>query len=1213
MESSAKKTPAEKSAVHRLLPILLALLLLPRLVAAQPPVATTEPLSPAEEQRKFKLPPGFEIELVAAEPDINKPMNLKFDAHGRLWVTHSIEYPFAAANDQAARDALTIFSDLAPDGRAQKAVRFAEHLNIPIGVLPLGDRDAIVWSIPNIYRLSDTTGRGVADQRTVLFGGFGIVDTHGDQNAFTRWVDGWVYADHGFNNHSQVKKAGQGEVLLDMKSGNVYRFRADGSAIEQFAWGQVNPFGLCFDPLGNLFTADCHSRPVTMVLREGNYPSFGRPHDGLGFAPETTDIDHGGTGIAGVVYYAADQFPLEFRGALFVGNVITNRVHCDRLKWNGSSPRLSAVEDFLTCDDPWFRPADIQLGPDGALYISDFYNRIIGHYEVPLTHPGRDRERGRIWRVVYRGPATAGQAQPGQPPRQPAGSPAPPDLATLDLKGLIGLLGHPNLTVRTLATNTLLDRFGAEAASAARALLTQTAEPPAGVPVPAVDTPAAGAAAFDAEAQRAHAIWIVKRAAGADAQLDQPLASRLALDPAAIVRVHLVQALGETADWQAWHFDLVRGRLSDSNPFVRRAAAGALALHPASDNIAPLAKLLVENSANDPQLVHATRIALRDQLRSPQAATGLTNLALSDQERRQVLGIASLTPTAAMGAFFCEQILAGNVEPRLFSQALPIAAAAAEPAQQDLLVGYVREHVTDDLDYQLELLRSMVDALAKRGGRPTGLMIETLTALLRPALVGDNPELWTNTSLSGAAPSASPWVSDQRSQQGRVGTIPVISSLREHNSAGEHLTGVLHSPMFSIPPKLSFWMCGHDAPPGNAAAKRNYARLVLADGTEIARSDSPRTDGARRFEWDLAPFAGKSGSLEVVDGDSGDAYAWIAIGEIEPPVVRVPLHTIGDRDASRADAVRLAGVLRLEGLAEPIAQIANQTSSSPLKMAACEALSTLRPGEAITPLVSLLGEAALPVATRQHAAELLGGIDRGEAATALLVGLKTAPQPVAIAIATALAPHKEGATLLLAEIRAGRAAATLLREPTVVSRLHSAAVANLDEQITELTAKLSPADDRIAKLIEQRRAGFLAASPDIEAGRAVFGRSVCKACHKIGDVGGAIGPARDGIGIRGLDRLLEDLLDPSRNVDQAFRVTLVETDAGQTVSGFGLREEGETLVMYDSAGKEIRLPRGEVESRTPSPLSPMPANISDMINEQEFYQLVGFLLSQRPK
>ncbi|HEY1785789.1 MAG TPA: HEAT repeat domain-containing protein, partial [Pirellulales bacterium] len=683
--------------MRRLLPILLALVFLPRPLAAQSTVASSEPLSPAEQQKKFKLPPGFEIELVAAEPEINKPMNLKFDAYGRLWVTHSVEYPFAAANDQAARDALTIFSDLAADGRARKAVRFAEHLNIPIGVLPLGDRDALVWSIPNIYRLSDTTGAGVADQRTILFGPFGVVDTHGDQNAFTRWVDGWVYADHGFSNRSQPKKGGQGDALLDMQSGNVYRFRADGAAIEQFAWGQVNPFGLCFDPLGNLYTADCHSRPVTMVLREGCYPSFGKPHDGLGFAPETTDIDHGGTGMAGVVYYAADQFPAEFQGVIFVGNVITNRIHCDRLKWNGSSPRLSTVENFLTCDDPWFRPVDIQLGLDGALYIADFYNRIIGHYEVPLTHPGRDRERGRIWRVVYRGTPTPEQ-QAAQQPNQPlgplAGSPAPADLATLDAPGLVELLGHPNLTVRTLATNTLLDRHGAEAAPLALAVLTSTDKPTAESAAPAAEkTTSAGQLPLDATgrrpldtaAQRAHAIWIIQRAAAKGQQLDQSLAERLASDPATIVRVHLVLALGETADWQPWHFDLVHRRLTDADAFVRRAAAGALAMHPASENIAPLARLLRETPADDAQLAHAARIALRDQLRSPLGAAGLAKLDLDARSRRQVLEIAALTPTAGVARFFYEQILAGNVDAALLGQALPIAAAEVDPAGRDLL------------------------------------------------------------------------------------------------------------------------------------------------------------------------------------------------------------------------------------------------------------------------------------------------------------------------------------------------------------------------------------------------------------------------------------------------------------------------------------------------------------------------------------------------
>ena len=188
-----------------------------------------------------------------------------------------------------------------------------------------------------------------------------------------------------------------------MNSGNTYRMRPDGSHAEYFTHGQVNPFGLAFDPLGNLYSCDCHSRPVYQLLRGAWYPSFGKPDDGLGFGPEMVTHDHGSTGIGGISYYAADQFPEAYRGTVFIGNVVTNRINHDRIEWHGSSPKGIEQPDFVWSEDNWFRPVDIELGPDGALYVADFYNRIIGHYEVPLTHPGRDRERGRIWRIVYRG------------------------------------------------------------------------------------------------------------------------------------------------------------------------------------------------------------------------------------------------------------------------------------------------------------------------------------------------------------------------------------------------------------------------------------------------------------------------------------------------------------------------------------------------------------------------------------------------------------------------------------------------------------------------------------------------------------------------------------------------------------------------------------------------------------------------------------------
>src|SRR5579872_3655050 len=368
-----------------------------------PDIAPTDAKTPAEELKTFHLPPGFEIQLVASEPDIHKPMNIAFDDRGRLWVTESVEYPFPATGDKKPRDAVKILEDFGPDGKARKITTFADGLNIPIGVLPLSARkpeDVLVYSIPGIYRLRDTKGEDHADQRDKLIGDVGHDDTHGMTNNFTLGFDGWVYAEHGFRNTSTIK--GTDGSTITMNSGNVYRFRPDGSHLEQITHGQVNPFGLCFDPLGYLYSCDCHSQPIYQLMRGGYYPSFGKGHDGLGFAPEMYSNYQDSTAIAGIAYYAADHFPKEYRDVCYIGDVVTNRVNEFSITWTGSSPR-GHLKYFLKNDDQWFRPVNIKLGPDGALYIADFYNRIIGHYEVDLHHPGRDHERGRIWRIVYKG------------------------------------------------------------------------------------------------------------------------------------------------------------------------------------------------------------------------------------------------------------------------------------------------------------------------------------------------------------------------------------------------------------------------------------------------------------------------------------------------------------------------------------------------------------------------------------------------------------------------------------------------------------------------------------------------------------------------------------------------------------------------------------------------------------------------------------------
>src|SRR5687768_3885997 len=264
-------------------------------------VRSTDPLTPEAELKTFRLPPGFEIQLFAAEPQIAKPMNMGFDERGRLWITESREYPFPAPVDKRGRDAIQVLEDADGDGRAEKITTFADGLNIPIGIYPYKG-GVIAWSIPNTWHFQDTNGDGKADRRDVLFGPLGWErDTHGMNASFRRGFDGWVYITHGFNNNSTVKGRDGSEIKLN--SGNTYRVLPDGSRVEAHTWGQVNPFGLTFDSLGNLYSADCHSSPIYLLLRGAYYPSFGKPDDGLGFAPVLMQHSHNSTAIGGIAFY----------------------------------------------------------------------------------------------------------------------------------------------------------------------------------------------------------------------------------------------------------------------------------------------------------------------------------------------------------------------------------------------------------------------------------------------------------------------------------------------------------------------------------------------------------------------------------------------------------------------------------------------------------------------------------------------------------------------------------------------------------------------------------------------------------------------------------------------------------------------------------------------------------------------------------------------
>ena len=1137
-------------------------------------VRSTPPRTPADELRSFHLPPGFEIQLVAAEPDLLKPMNMAFDEKGRLWVTMTIEYPYPVPLDKKGRDVIKILEDTDDDGRADKITTFAEGLNIPIGIHPY-QGGCIAWSIPNIWRFQDTDGDGKADRRDLLFGPFDHTrDTHGNQASFRRGFDGWLYATHGYNNDSHVQGAdGQ---RIDLNSGNTYRMRLDGSRLEHYTWGQVNPFGLAFDPLGNLFSSDCHSAPIYQLLAGAYYPSFGKPHDGLGFAPTMMEQQRGSTALDGISYYADDLWPEEYRDSLFIGDVMTSRIYRDRAVEQGATKIARPMPDFVSTEDPWFRPVDTQLGPDGALYIADFYNRIIGHYEVPLNHPGRDRTSGRIWRVVYRGPDGQLKVRPRR------------DLSHASARELVAALADPNLTFRRLAADQLTDRLGRSAVAAVRETL-------AGKPTNVFQT--------------AHCLWVLQRLGA----LDEKIVVAAAKETSRVVRVHAMRILADTARLTPALHQLALDGLRDSDALVQRCAAEALASHPDYDNIQPLLALLRGVPQRDTHLLYVVRKALRDQLLVEEHFKRLAAGQLGGGDAAAIADVALGVRSATAGAFLIAHVERAAPDGETLANILRHAARYAPESSFDTLARLARARFAGNSDLQLSLLKSIQQGLDQRGVRRSPALQEWGADLAQKliASVDQTALTWFNQPLEGAANRANPWFLQPRVSADGDKTSLFLCSLPP---GGESLTGLLRSKTFVIPAQLTFWLAGHDGFPDQAARKKNFVRLRAADSSEIyAVAFPPRNDTAQKITWDLSRQAGRPGVLEVTDGDTGVAYAWLAVGRFDSSLVPLPSlspNLVGQRQQSAAE---LAQTLNLVSLEPELAGILTNAWAEPdSRAAAARALLAFHPDERLAALVPWLGDPGLPAHLLEQVSQVLATQRHSESQSVLVEAVRTTPRRLQIKIAQALAGSPSGAENLLQMVAAKKAPATLLQERSVKDKLLASQADHAGSRIQELTKDLSPIKESAQKLLDQRTKAYDPAKARPGPGEQVFTAN-CRACHQIGGNGNLVGPQLDGIGHRGLERLCEDILDPNRNVDQAFRNTLLVLKDGDVVSGLFRREEGETVVLAESTGKEISISTKRIQERRASETSLMPDNVGEIISPEDFNHLMAYLLLQVSK
>jgi len=537
------------------------------------------PFSATDSMKFITVPADFELQLFAREPDIIKPITFSFDARGRLWVIEAIDYPNLVLNGQPGADRIKILEDTDGDGRADKTTIFAERLNLATS-LAFAGKGVIVSAAPHMLLLEDTDGDDKADKRTILSTGWGISDSHAGTSNLLYGPDNHIWGTVGYSGFDGVMNGRKMQF-----SQGVYRFKPDGSGFEYVTASTNNTWGLGFSETFDVFGSTANNDPSFHVAIPNRYfegveglSTGGRPASGLGYqslakfyaahfiTPYIRQVDvHGGyTAAAGHQLYTARSFPKSYWNRVaFITEPTAHLVGQGVLEREGSGFVTRDGYNLMAGAEEWVAPVHAQVGPDGAVWVADWYNFIAQHNPTPPGYsngPGnayetsmRDRHRGRIYRVVHKG------ATPSKAPR----------LSKADPAGLVAALSSDNMLWRLHAQRLIVERGQRDVMPALVALTRSTS----------VDAIGLNVGAF-------HAIWTLD---GLGAVQDLTSATGQAIvaalsHPAAGVRKAAATVLGARPGGGQAIADA--GLLRDPDLNTRLAAVLAVADAPSSPAIA---------------------------------------------------------------------------------------------------------------------------------------------------------------------------------------------------------------------------------------------------------------------------------------------------------------------------------------------------------------------------------------------------------------------------------------------------------------------------------------------------------------------------------------------------------------------------------------------------------------------------------------------------
>ena len=407
---------------------------------AGPVVSTEKVMSATEEQATFKVADGFEVNLFADESlGVAKPTQMAWDARGRLYVCCSPTYPQAVPGVKP-RDYILRLEDSDGDGKADKSVRFAEGLTMVQGVEPLtdekGDTSVLVCDFDRLIRLTDVDDDGKADRTEVLLAGFGVGDTHQLVNSLCHGPDGTLWMSQGLHAITRVETP-RGVVSLP-KSG-LLRYDLKNQRLQPFfQYGKAghNCWGIAFDDFFQPFhksgdrVAGYYSLPGLGAIETPD--EYAGTHSLFDSPLKSNSIDIVGT----------QAMPASLQGAALIGGYYGNTLDLHRFVDDGSGFKTERIISPIVSTSKAFRPVDVSVGPDGALYACDWFNAVIGHYQASYADPRRDRSHGRIWRLTAKGVPTVRQ----------------PDLVAMNETQLFAQLGSPERWTHYHARRLLFTR-----------------------------------------------------------------------------------------------------------------------------------------------------------------------------------------------------------------------------------------------------------------------------------------------------------------------------------------------------------------------------------------------------------------------------------------------------------------------------------------------------------------------------------------------------------------------------------------------------------------------------------------------------------------------------------------------------------------------------------------------------------------------------------